>query len=242
MQEDLRPYWLKKRYLRLRDAYTDYFLRPRCVRLGPHASIMKPWYVHISGNNIRIGRSFTAIGEPGARVEIGVWGREQGRGRIEIGDCVLMSPGSRLSASDEITIGDATMLANGAYVTDSDWHTLYDRTGRDERITPVRIGRNCWLGDHATVLKGVTIGDNSVVAARAVVTKDVPPNAVVAGNPARVVRELDPDREMTTRLDYFADPEGMARFFDAVDREVLAGNSFWRWLWAVFYPRSLSRR
>jgi acetyltransferase-like isoleucine patch superfamily enzyme len=242
MHEDLRPYWLKKLYLRARDAYTDYFLRPRCAAFGRHANLMKPWYVHISGNNIHIGRSFTAIGEPGARVEIGVWGREQGAGRIEIGDCVLMSPGSRLSASDEIIIGDGTMLANGAYVTDSDWHTLYDRTARADTPTPVHIGRNCWLGDHATVLKGVTIGDNSVVAARAVVTKDVPPNVVVAGNPARIVRELDPHRPMTTRLDYFADPAGMERFFDAVDREVLSGNSFWRWLLSVLYPRSLSRR
>ena len=45
-------------------------------------------------------------------------------------------------------------------------------------------------------------------------------------------------REMTTRLDYFADPEGQRRFFDAVDREVLAGNSLWRWLWSVLYPAS----
>jgi acetyltransferase-like isoleucine patch superfamily enzyme len=242
MREDLRPYWLKKTYLRLRDGYVDYFLRPRCVHLGPWANIMKPWYVNISGANIRIGRCFTAIGEPMHRVEIGVWGREAGAGRIDIGDCVLMSPGSRLSASDEIVIGDGAMLANGAYVTDSDWHTLYDRTRRDERVTPVHIGANVWLGDHATVLKGVTIGANSVVAARAVVTKDVPANVVVAGNPARVVRELDPQREMRTRLDYFADPAGVERFFDAVDREVLAGNTFLRWLWSVVYPRSAQSR
>jgi hypothetical protein len=95
---------------------------------------------------------------------------------------------------------------------------------------------NVWLGDHATVLKGVTIGANSVVAARSVVTKDVPANVIVAGNPARVVRELDPDRSLVTRLDYFADPAGQAAFFDAVDREVLAGNSVWGWLWSVLYP------
>ena len=49
--------------------------------------------------------------------------------------------------------------------------------------TPVRLGDNVWVGDHATVLKGVTIGDNSVVAARSVVTKSVPENVVVAGIP-----------------------------------------------------------
>jgi NDP-sugar pyrophosphorylase family protein len=149
-----------------------------------------------------------------------------------------MSPGSRISASDEVVIGDGVMMANGTYITDSDWHTVYDRTRRDDAVTPVHIGDNVWLGDHATVLKGVTIGDNSVVAARAVVTRDVPANVIVAGNPAKVVKELDPQREMVTRLDYFADPEGQRGFFDAVDREVLAGNSLWRWLWSVVYPRS----
>ncbi|MEQ8514230.1 MAG: acyltransferase [Chromatocurvus sp.] len=238
MRDDLRPYWVKKAYLRLRDAYGDYFLRPECASLGAHATFMKPWYVTISGPNIHIGECFTAIGEPMHRVQIGVWGREPGAGRVRIGNCVLMSPGSRINASDDIEIGDGTMLANGCYITDSDWHGVYDRTARDPRVTPVRIGRNVWLGDHAAVLKGVTVGDNSVIGARAVVTRDIPANVIAAGNPARVVRELDAATPLRTRMDYFADPEGMAAFFDAVDREVLADNSLLRWLLAVVYPRS----
>jgi hypothetical protein len=149
-----------------------------------------------------------------------------------------MSPGSRISASDEIVLGDGVMLANGAYVTDSDWHTIYDRMVRNDTPTPVRLGNNVWLGDHSTVLKGVTIGDNSVVAARAVVTHDVPANVVVAGNPAKVVKELDPELGFNTRMDYFSDPAGLEHFFDAVDRDVLAGNSFWRWVWSLVYPGS----
>ncbi len=239
MRDDLRPYWVKKQYLNFRRWYAEYFLAAECESLGPYHTIMKPWYVHISGNNIRIGRCFTAIAEPGARVELGVWGREAGEGSITVGDCCLMSPGSRLSASDEIVLGKGVMLANGAYVTDCDWHTIYDRMVRSDPA-PVHIGDNVWLGDHSTVLKGVTIGENSVVAARAVVTRDVPANVVVAGNPAKVVKELDPEREFHTRMDYFADPEGLEEFLDAVDYEVLKHNSFWRWLWAVVYP--LSRR
>jgi len=240
MRDDLRPYWVKKLYIRFRDCYVEYFLRPECAYLGPHYTIMKPWYVHISGNNISIGRSFTAIGEPGNRVEIGVWGRSAGEGRVVIGESCLMSPGSRISASDEIVLGDGVMLANGAYITDCDWHTIHDRMVRSEPA-PVRIGNNVWLGDHATVLKGVTIGDNSVLAARAVVTRDVPANVVVAGNPAQVVKELDPQQGFRTRMDYFADPVGLDSFVDAVDREVLKGNSFWRWLWSVLYPPSRLR-
>ena len=242
MRKDLRPYWLKRAYLACRSWYVDYFLRPECASFGRFATIMKPRFVMISGPNIHIGDCFTAIAEPMHRVEIGVWGREAGAGTIRIGNAVLMSPGSRISASDEIVIGDGVMLANGVYITDSDWHTVYDRTQRAEEPTPVHIANNVWLGDHATVLKGVSIGENSVVAARAVVTRDVPANVIVAGNPARVVRELDPERGMITRMDYFSDPEGQLRFFDAVDREVLRSNSFWRWLLSVLYPASRNQR
>ena len=241
MRDDLRPYWVKKLYLKFRDWYVDFYLRPECDYLGPYANMMKPWYVHITGNNIRIGRSFTAIGEPGNRVEIGVWGREAGAGRIHIGEGCLMSPGARMSASDEIVVGDGVMLANGAYITDSDWHTIYDRMVRTDPA-PVHIGDNVWLGDGSTVLKGVTVGENSVIAARSVVTRDVPANVVVAGNPAKIVKELDPSREFNTRMDYYADPEGLEEFFDAVDREVLKENTFLPWFWSVIYPPSRRRR
>ena len=225
MRKDLRPYWVKRAYLRFRHWYAEHFLRPACDYLGDHHTIMSPWYVKISGPNIRIGKCVTLIGERAAPVTIGVWGRELDSGSITIGDYVLLSPGSRVSASDEITIGNSVMLANGAYVTDSDWHGVYDRTARDERVTPVHIEDNVWI-----------IGRNSVVAARAVVTRDVPANVVVAGNPARVVRELDPDRELKTRADYFADPVKLARFFDAVERDLLGKNGFMNWLRAVFFP------
>ena len=236
MRKDLRPYWVKKAYLRFRHLYTEHFLRPRCDSLGDHHTVMSPWYVSISGPNINIGKCVTLIGERAAPVRIGVWGRELDSGRITIGDYVLVSPGTRISASDEVTIGDSVMIANGAYITDSDWHGLYDRTVRDDEVAPVRLEENVWIGDHALVLKGVTVGRNSVVAARAVVTRDVPPYVVVAGNPARVVKELDPEQGFKTRADYFADPESLQRFFDSVERDLLGKNSFFNWLRALILP------
>ena len=238
MRSDLRPYWVKKSWLVFRDAWTDYFLRPRCEYLGPHSNIMHPWHVVISGCNIRIGHSFTAFGESHARVEIGVWGRAAGEGKVIMGNACLMSPGSRISASDEITIGDGVMLANGAYITDSDWHGLYDRIDRNTGPQPVRLEDNVWIGDHAKVLKGVTVGANSVVAAGAVVTRDVPPNVVVAGNPAKIVKELDPTIPRRTRSDMYQNPAETATFFDAVDRQVLASNTLIFWLWTLIYPRA----
>lgn len=236
MRKDHRPYWLKRAYLRFRHWYAEHFLRPACDALGEYHTIMKPWYVSISGPNIRIGQCVTIIGEPDNRVKIGVWGREPERGSITIGDYVLISPGTRISAAEQIHIGDSVMMANGVYITDSDWHGIYDRTAPPREVTPVTIGDNVWLGDRCTVLKGVTIGENSIVAANAVVTRDVPANVVVAGNPATVVKHLDPARKMKTRADYFAEPEQLQRFFDSVDREVLAGNRFFNWLRTVLLP------
>lgn len=238
MNRDLRPYWVKKLHLRARYSYAEYFLRPNCRELGDFHNIMKPRYVRISGADVRIGKCFTAIADPAAPVTISVWGRNADSGRVCIGDYVLISPGVRISACDEIVIGDGVMIANGAYITDSDWHSLYDRTAQDPRELPIHIGNNAWIGDHATVLKGVTIGENSVVAAGAVVTRDVPPNVVVAGNPAQVVKQLDPEKGYKTRADIYADPIDVWRYFDAIDKDKLGNNSLWRWLWSVVYPRS----
>lgn len=236
MRQDRRPYWVKNTYLRYRRWYANHFLKPACDYLGDYHTCMKPWYISISGPNISIGQCATIIGEPDNRVKIGVWGREPELGRIEIGDYVLISPGTRISASDEIKIGHSVMMANGVYITDSDWHGIYDRTQRSDQVAPVHIADNVWLGDHATVLKGVSIGENSVVAANAVVTRDVPANVVVAGNPAAVVKQLDVEHEMIRRADYFAKPVELETFFDGVDKMVLGNNSFFNWLRALLWP------
>lgn len=239
MRTDRKPYWVKKIYLLFRRWYANHFLRPACDSLGDYHTIMKPWYVDITGPNIRIGKCATIIGEPQYRVALCVWGRAQngtGSGSITIGDYVIISPGVRISASDEIVIGDSCMIANSAYITDSDWHTVYDRTRRSERITPVRIGNNVWIGDGACVLKGVTVGDNSVIAARAVVTRDVPANVIMAGNPAEVVKELDPERPIKTQAELYTDPMLTEWYIDAVNREVLAENSFFGWLRTLVRP------
>jgi len=70
------------------------------------------------------------------------------------------------------------------------------------------------------------------------VTRDVPANTVVAGNPAQVVKELDPTQPRYTRTDLYQDPHGAAAFYDRVDREVLSGNGLLRWLLSCVYPGS----
>ena len=236
MQKDYRPYWIKKTYLRLRSAYAEYFLRPRFKSLGQFGTFMRPWHIKINGEGISLGDCATIVAEPDRHVSIGVWGVSEGDGEITIGHYVMISPGVRISAANKISIGDSCMFANGAYITDSDWHGVYDRMSRDQSSKPVIIEDNVWIGDHATVLKGVHIGENSIVAACSVVTKDVPENTIVAGNPAVKVRDLDPEQGFKTRGDFFADPVEHAKEYDQIDRMVLEGNSFWVWLISLFWP------
>jgi acetyltransferase-like isoleucine patch superfamily enzyme len=134
----------------------------------------------------------------GAEVRLGarVWLRtEHGENRIvawpgariEIGSDALVN-GAMLCAKREIKIGRDVRIGFGARVLDSDFHDLDRET--PERIEPVRIGDRVWIGAGALVLRGVTLGDDAVVAAGSVVTRDVPARSLVAGNPARPRREI----------------------------------------------------
>jgi len=123
---------------------------------------------------------------------------------VRIGDRSYLGA-STLVCRERIEIGDDVLVSWGATIVDHDSHAVawHERSadvtdwlhGRKNwshvRIAPVRIGHRAWIGFNAIILRGVTIGDEAIVAAGAVVTKDVPPRSVVAGNPARVVRSLD---------------------------------------------------
>ncbi len=115
-----------------------------------------------------------------------------GGARLEIGERVGMSS-TTVCAAASVSIGEGTICGAGAMIIDNDFHTPtapWDwAIGYKATARPVRIGRGCFIGARAIVLKGVTIGDRAVIGAGAVVTQDVPAGAVVAGNPARIVRQ-----------------------------------------------------
>jgi len=92
-------------------------------------------------------------------------------------------------------------------------------------------------GDGAIVCKGVTIGENSVIGAGSIVTGDIPKNSIAAGNPARVVKALDPDRQLVTRQTLFDDPQALADEMNKVDRWILGQNSTAGWARSVIFPR-----
>jgi acetyltransferase-like isoleucine patch superfamily enzyme len=152
-------------------------VQPRAVTLGDHVSCYS-------------GCSF-ALGPEGT---------------CTVGDFTLLN-GALIMAQARISIGSYCLISWNVGIADSDFHPLDpaarridaralapylpDRPPRPPIETrPVTIGDNVWIGMHAVILKGVEIGENSVVAAGAVVTKSVPANVVVAGNPANIVRQL----------------------------------------------------
>lgn len=96
-----------------------------------------------------------------------------------------------------IYIGDNTMLGPNVILAAAGHPVLPSLRKQGYQYNmPVRIGKNCWLGAGVIVLPGITIGDNTVVGAGSVVTKDLPPNVVAVGNPCRVLREInDRDKE-----------------------------------------------
>ncbi|MCU1589884.1 MAG: acetyltransferase [Frankiales bacterium] len=109
--------------------------------------------------------------------------------RLSIGDRVLINQGVTIHASRSITIGDHVMIGDLAAIYDTDFHET--QPGAGVRVAAVQVGDNVWIGRGATILPGVTIGPNAVVAAGAVVTRDVDERTLVAGNPARAVRTFD---------------------------------------------------
>ena len=142
--------------------------------------------------------------------------------RVKIGDYVLMN-GARIICDTEISIGDHCLISWNVVLMDTrrlpmnpdlrravlQQVPLSDprRAIADSESSPIRIGPNVWIGFDCCVLPGVSIGQGAIVGARSVVTSDVPDYTVVAGNPARVIRKLDPLEARAPRVPDLASSE-----------------------------------
>jgi acetyltransferase-like isoleucine patch superfamily enzyme len=123
-------------------------------------------------------------------------------GGVRVGDGtkVLVGPGARVTIGDDshfdgdtqviaavgVSVGSGCAIAWEVLIMDTDFHRIDGRPSGDAAVS---IGDRVWIGAGAKILKGVTVGDGAVIAAGAIVTRDVPAEALVAGNPARVIRE-----------------------------------------------------
>ena len=159
--------------------------------LGPNA-----WLENLSGDPTRV-----AIG---AHCALRGLIRLEATGSLVIGSHSYIGDDTLISVNTSVTIGNDVAIAHGVQIFDNashpiDWrerqkHTrgILTGTGSDARFPgrPVNIGDNCWLGTNCVIRAGVSIGARSIVSALALVTEDVPPDVIVAGNPAQVVKEL----------------------------------------------------
>lgn len=112
---------------------------------------------------------------------------------IAIGKDTWINNNVALVATQRISIGAGCSIGEMTLVVDTDFHEIDPRTRNrsDGLSAPVEIGNNVWLGSRVVVLKGVTIGDGSVIGAMSVVTHPIPANCIAAGNPARVIRHIE---------------------------------------------------
>lgn len=147
---------------------------------------------------LRIGRGSTTY--LGTMFDVGP------QGRVKIGDFSLIH-GAWFICDSQIEVGDYALISWNVVFMDT-YRVSFDPAQRRKQLQslpfeshrrlprgalakPIRIGRNVWIGFDCIVLPGVSIGDGSVVGARSVVTENVPPYTVVAGNPARVIRKFE---------------------------------------------------
>lgn len=147
------------------------------VRVGPRCRFWMP-------RGIAMGERVTLEGE--------VWLKLAApQARLEVGACTFFARGCHVNVLERVEIGAHCLFGPRCVIVDHN-HGILPNRRIDEQpcvAKPIRIGDDVWMGTGAVVLPGVSIGAGAVVGAQAVVTRDVPPMAVVAGNPARILRK-----------------------------------------------------
>lgn len=168
-----------------------FFPRARLVR--------RPVYIR-GRRNIRWGEGFTT----GVAVRLDVFANDN-KSRLTFGDHVQLNDDVHIGVIERVEIGHHVLIASRVFISDHNHGNYQDGDlcsapevppqQRPVISKPVRIGDRVWIGEQVCVLPGVTIGEGAIVGAGSVVTRDVPPNTIVAGNPARVIRVYEPTSE-----------------------------------------------
>jgi acetyltransferase-like isoleucine patch superfamily enzyme len=171
--------------------YREPLFRYRCARVGHRLNLEGAPPLIIGNGRIEVGDD-VHIGSP-CTWDVGA------DAELIIGDRVSLNYRGIVSAAKSVRIGDDTLIAGEVAIFDNSNHPVSParRLARaavtGSEVAPVVIGHNVWIGIRCIIMRGVTIGDNSVVAAGSIVTKSVPPNTLVAGSPAALIRQLTDD-------------------------------------------------
>ncbi len=238
MRREHRPSWMMTLRRNLDRAYTRHFVRPRFDHLGKDPVVLNPRFMRIHGKNIRVGDYVHLANSPFHPIELATSSVEGMNGHINIGNCCLVSPGMTMYSATDITIGHDCMFGGECYVSDCDWHGIYNRNSAYGRSKPIELKDNVWVGHGAKILKGVTIGENSVVGAGAVVTRSIPPNVIAGGNPAVVLKEIDTEKRMITRGAVFTEIDDLIKQLNTMSRFLYRDNRLRTWLRTVIWPTS----
>jgi len=159
---------------------------------------------------ISIARGGNCIIQDNFRMNNGLLGNPIGRPQrctlfVDRGATLIIGNEVSISSTaivvhEKITIGDHVKIGGGVCIYDTDFHSLDSKHRENPKMDrqfenklPVSIEDHVFIGAHTTILKGVTIGKNSIVGACSVVTKSIPPNEIWAGNPARLIKTIAPD-------------------------------------------------
>lgn len=236
MRRNNTPYLIKRLSNALNRFYIRRFIAPQFDSLGSLPDIAHPRSLIIFGRKIHLGQHAQIICASDNCVRLTTWPGKHHSGEIIFGDYCLVSPGVRISAEQSVRIGDNVMLAANVYISDSDWHGIYNRIRPFRCSKPVVLENNVWLGERVIVNKGVRIGENSVVGAGAVVTRDIPANSIAVGNPARVIKTINPKRRMLKREIMFKHSDDYFYQQDQLDRYSLGNNRWGNWLRSLFKP------
>jgi acetyltransferase-like isoleucine patch superfamily enzyme len=175
----------------LRFFWYEPLFRSQCTAVGAGFRLERLPYI-LGKGRIVLGRNVCLDG----KIDIGFSNRLHDLPELVIGDDTFIGHSCGLVVGDSVRIGNHVLIAGGVRIADFDGHPVDAERRRakeptpPEGIRPIVICDDVWIGTGAMIMKGVTIGARSIVGAGAVVTKDVPPDVVVAGNPARVVKHL----------------------------------------------------
>lgn len=172
----------------------DQMIRYRCDDVGSHVLFQGTFPLISNQGYIRIGDHVTFVGRN--NLTVGVKALNVDRPELVIGNDVVIGYQCEIHAAQSVRIGHHVKIATGVKIFDNNCHPIDPERRRGmapitrSDIAPVVIQDDAWIGTGAIILKGVTIGRGAVVGAGAVVTQNVPDRAIVAGNPARIVKVI----------------------------------------------------
>jgi acetyltransferase-like isoleucine patch superfamily enzyme len=178
--------------------FLEYRLRDKVIAsLGVLRRLLR-WYQFDTKELFIIERKVQVLKWRGGRIDIGrgvrlaMGSKIVCGGHLSLGPRVIVGPNTVIMCATQVHIGARSMISWNCSIFDSIGHRMWmERTGEAKIEEPITIGDDVWIGPYAVIMKGVTIGDNCIVGAGSVVRRDVPPNTLVYGNPARPAGKVE---------------------------------------------------